>query len=67
MATLRRSSFTKRRPKSERGCSSFYGMHRHTGIKMTSPKMAFTAPIDKVYGTHVVFEDGRSNNSDKKL
>lgn len=57
MATLRKDSFIERRPKGDKGRSSFYGMHRHTGIKMTPPKTVFTAAIDDVYGSHVVFGD----------
>lgn len=54
---LRKDSFTERKPKGDRGRSSFYGMHRRTGIKMGSPEAPFTAPIGNVYGTHVVFGD----------
>ncbi len=57
MATLRKDSFTERKPKGERGRGSFYGMHRHTGITMNPPKVPFTAAIDDVYGNHVVFND----------
>jgi len=57
MATLRRDSFTHAKPKGDRGRSSFYGMNRHTGITMTPPKTPFTAALDDVYGTHVVFGD----------
>lgn len=57
MATLRKDSFTERKPKGDRGRSSFYGIYRHTGIRMTPPKIPFTAAIDDVYGTHVVFGD----------
>lgn len=57
MATLRRDSFRARMPKSERGRSSFYGVNRHTGITGKPPKTIFTAALDDVYGTHVVFGD----------
>lgn len=56
MATLRKDSFTALKPKSERGRTSFAGIGR-TGIKMTPPKTIFTAALDDVYGTHVVFGD----------
>ena len=57
MATLRKDSFTERKPKSERGRGSFYGVHIHTGIKMTPPRVPFPAAIDDVYGPHIVFID----------
>lgn len=57
MATLREDISTKRKPKGERGRGSFYGVHIHTGIKMTPPETIFTAAIDDVYGPHVVFGD----------
>lgn len=57
MATLRKDSFIAQKPKGNRGRSSFYGMNRHTGIKMMPPKTPFTAALDDVYGTHVVFGD----------
>lgn len=63
MATLRKDSFTERKPKGEKGRSSFYGTHRHTGIKMTPLKTPFTAAIDDVYGPHVVFGDEAEKQS----
>lgn len=57
MATLRKDTFTAQLPKKDRGRSTFYGMHRHTGITMNPPKTIFTAALDDVYGTHVVFGD----------
>lgn len=57
MGRLRRDSFTERKPKGDRGRSSFYGMHRRTGIKMGPPEAPFAAPIGNVYGTHVEFGD----------
>ena len=57
MATLRKDSFVAAKPKSERGKSSFYGVNLHTGIKMGPPKTIFSAALDDVYGTHVVFGD----------
>ena len=60
MATLRKDSFVAAKPKSERGKSSFYGVNLHTGIKMGPPKTIFSAALDDVYGTHVVFGDERS-------
>lgn len=55
MAKLRKDSFTERKPKNERGRGSFYGVHVRTGIKMTPPKSPFTAPINDLYGTHVLW------------
>lgn len=63
MATLRNDIFTKRKPKGDKGRSSFYGMYRHTGIKMTPPETIFTAAIDDVYGPHVVFGDEAEKRS----
>lgn len=57
MATLRKDNFRQQLPKDQRGRGSFYGMHVHTGIKMEPPKTIFTAALDDVYGTHVVFGD----------
>lgn len=57
MATLRKDSFTERKPKGEKGRGSFYGVHVHTGITMVPPKTLFSAAIDDVYGTHIVFGD----------
>lgn len=56
MAKLRRDSFTAQKPKCDRGRTSFYG-NRHTGITMEPPQTPFTAALDDVYGTHVVFGD----------
>ncbi len=56
MATLRKDSFTARKPKSERGRTSFAGIGR-TGITMEPPKTPFTAALDDVYGEHVAFGD----------
>ena len=64
MATLRTASFTAQKPKGARGRASFYGMNRHTGIKMTPPKTPFTAALDDVYGTHVVFGDEAKKRHD---
>jgi len=66
MATLRKDSFTAQRPKCDKGRLSFYGMNRHTGITMTPPKTLFTAAIDDVYGTHVVFGDAAKVQRDDK-
>lgn len=57
MATLRKDSCTQRKPKGERGRTSFYGMYRHTGIKIGTQAATFSAPINDLYGTHVVFGD----------
>ncbi len=62
MATLRKDSFTARKPKSERGRTSFAGIGR-TGITMEPPKTPFTAALDDVYGTHVVFGDEAKRRS----
>ncbi len=54
---LRKNVYTERLPKCLRGRSTFYGMHRHTGISMKPPQTIFTAAIDDIYGPHVVFGD----------
>ena len=54
MAKLRKTSWDARQ---EARTSSFYGRHRHMGITMKQPKTIFTAALDDVYGTHVVFGD----------
>lgn len=59
MATLRKDAFTAQKPKCDKGRTSFYGVNRHTGIKMTPPKTPFTAALDDVYGPHITF--GREN------
>jgi len=57
VALLRKDSFTERKPEGERGRTSFYGMNRHTGIKTTPPGVPFSAPINDIYGEHVIFGD----------
>ncbi len=64
MAILRKDTITKRKPKGDKGRTSFYGMYRHTGIKMTPPKVPFTAAIDDIYGTHIVFGDEAKHQFD---
>lgn len=66
MATLRKDSFRERMPKGERGRSSFYGVNRHTGITGAPPKTIFTAALDDVYGTHVVFGDAAKKRRDEE-
>lgn len=66
MATLRKTSWDA---KKEARTSSFYGRHQHTGITMNPRKTIFTAALDDVYGTHVVFGDEakrRREEEDKK-
>ena len=66
MATLRKDAFTSQKPKCDRGRTSFYGINRHTGIKMTPPKTIFSAALDDVYGPHVTFGHRDSMTDGKK-
>lgn len=55
MATLRKDSFTERKPKGERGRGTPFSGIGSTGIKMGHQETAFPAPINDIYGTHIVF------------
>ena len=62
MATLRKDSFAQQFPARYRGISDTRLKHRLSGISyphitMDPPKTPFTAALDDVYGTHVVFGD----------
>lgn len=56
MATLRKDAFTAQKPKCDRGITSFYGVNRHTGIKMTPPKTIFL-PHSTMYTVHTLLLD----------